>query len=130
MKKADEKLAKEMKRRTDKSDRATVENVLDRRTLTVRLHCQFLTSMFDHSQYCSDQGSACSLHVNCLSLKLCFELLQILHKMLNRDIFQEIYGCISTGKEANVYHAVSSTGKDYAVKIFKTSILQFKDRDR
>lgn len=35
VKKADDKLTKSRKRRTDKSDRATVENVLDRRTRTV-----------------------------------------------------------------------------------------------
>lgn len=54
----------------------------------------------------------------------------ILFKLLNRGIINEINGCISTGKEANVYHATSKEGKDYAVKIFKTSILVFKDRDK
>ncbi|GMH45534.1 hypothetical protein BSKO_13491 [Bryopsis sp. KO-2023] len=88
VKRADDKLTRAMRRRTDKSDRATVENVLDRRTRTV------------------------------------------LYKMINREVFEEIHGCISTGKEANVYHAVTKDGLDLAVKIFKTSILQFKDRDR
>ncbi|KAJ8932353.1 hypothetical protein NQ314_014720 [Rhamnusium bicolor] len=54
----------------------------------------------------------------------------ILFKLLNRNIITEINGCISTGKEANVYHASSKTGQDYAIKIYKTSILIFKDRDR
>lgn len=54
----------------------------------------------------------------------------ILFKLLNRGIINEINGCISTGKEANVYHATSKDGKHYAVKIFKTSILVFKDRDK
>ncbi|CAH2981200.1 unnamed protein product [Chilo suppressalis] len=54
----------------------------------------------------------------------------ILFKLLNRGIVNEINGCISTGKEANVYHATSKDGRDYAVKIFKTSILIFKDRDK
>lgn len=54
----------------------------------------------------------------------------ILFKLLNRGIINEINGCISTGKEANVYHATSKDGRDYAVKIFKTSILVFKDRDK
>ncbi|KAI5645531.1 RIO1 family domain-containing protein [Phthorimaea operculella] len=54
----------------------------------------------------------------------------ILFKLLNRGIINEINGCISTGKEANVYHATSKDGKDYAVKIFKTSILVFKDREK
>uniref|UniRef100_A0A2M4ARQ7 Serine/threonine-protein kinase RIO1 n=1 Tax=Anopheles triannulatus TaxID=58253 RepID=A0A2M4ARQ7_9DIPT len=54
----------------------------------------------------------------------------ILFKLLNRAMITEINGCISTGKEANVYHATSSSGMDYAIKIFKTSILTFKDRDK
>lgn len=38
---------------------------------------------------------------------------------------------MSTGKEANVYHAVSYDGeKEYAIKIYKTSILIFKDREK
>ncbi|ORY98935.1 RIO1 family-domain-containing protein [Syncephalastrum racemosum] len=72
----------------DKSDRATVEQVLDPRTRI------------------------------------------ILFKMLNRGIFYEINGCISTGKEANVYHAVTEDGQHRAIKVYKTSILTFKDRDR
>lgn len=54
----------------------------------------------------------------------------ILFKLINRGIVDEINGCISTGKEANVYHAVCSDGIDKAVKIYKTSILTFKDRDK
>lgn len=57
-------------------------------------------------------------------------LLQVLFKMLNSGVFSEINGCISTGKEANVYHAVTQAGEDLAVKVYKTSILVFKDRDR
>ncbi|XP_034942644.1 serine/threonine-protein kinase RIO1 [Chelonus insularis] len=54
----------------------------------------------------------------------------ILFKLLSRGIIFEINGCISTGKEANVYHAISKTGIEFAIKIYKTSILQFKDRDK
>lgn len=54
----------------------------------------------------------------------------ILFKLLNRGMISEINGCISTGKEANVYHAVNKFGDDYAIKIYKTSILTFKDRDK
>nr|XP_023014701.1 serine/threonine-protein kinase RIO1-like [Leptinotarsa decemlineata] len=54
----------------------------------------------------------------------------ILFKFLNKNIISEINGCISTGKEANVYHAFSNSGEDYAIKIYKTSILVFKDRDK
>uniref|UniRef100_A0A4W6CN28 Serine/threonine-protein kinase RIO1 n=1 Tax=Lates calcarifer TaxID=8187 RepID=A0A4W6CN28_LATCA len=72
----------------DKSDRATVEQVLDPRTR------------------------------------------MILFKMLSRGVISEINGCISTGKEANVYHASTSAGESRAIKIYKTSILLFKDRDK
>lgn len=72
----------------DKSDRATVEQVLDPRTR------------------------------------------MILFKMLSRGVFSEINGCISTGKEANVYHATTAKGENRAIKIYKTSILLFKDRDK
>uniref|UniRef100_A0A673APM3 Serine/threonine-protein kinase RIO1 n=1 Tax=Sphaeramia orbicularis TaxID=375764 RepID=A0A673APM3_9TELE len=72
----------------DKSDRATVEQVLDPRTR------------------------------------------MILFKMLSRGVINEINGCISTGKEANVYHASTSSGESRAIKIYKTSILLFKDRDK
>ncbi|KAJ1551324.1 Serine/threonine-protein kinase RIO1 [Nowakowskiella sp. JEL0078] len=78
----------EKQRNTDKSDRATVEQVLDPRT---RL---------------------------------------ILFKLLNSNAIHTINGCISTGKEANVYHASTSTGEHRAIKVYKTSILVFKDRDR
>ncbi|BGP01762.1 Serine/threonine-protein kinase rio1 [Rhodotorula toruloides] len=54
----------------------------------------------------------------------------ILFKMLGRGLIERIDGCVSTGKEANVYHAVSPEGKHIALKIYKTSILVFKDRDR
>ncbi|KAM4605063.1 serine/threonine-protein kinase RIO1 [Polymixia lowei] len=72
----------------DKSDRATVEQVLDPRTR------------------------------------------MILFKMLSRGVISEINGCISTGKEANVYHASTASGESRAIKIYKTSILLFKDRDK
>ncbi|KAJ2903917.1 Serine/threonine-protein kinase rio1, partial [Coemansia aciculifera] len=54
----------------------------------------------------------------------------ILFKLLNQGVVYEVHGCISTGKEANVYHAVTESGEHRAIKIYKTSILIFKDRDR
>lgn len=64
----------------------------------------------------------------------------ILLQMINRNIVSEVNGCVSTGKEANVYHATSvienETGTEpprtvqRAIKIYKTSILVFKDRDK
>ena len=85
-------------RSADKSDRATREQVLDKRTRMILL------------------------------------------KMLDRNIVSEINGCVSTGKEANVYHAtVIPQDEDSeaavaplqrAIKVYKTSILVFKDRDK
>lgn len=77
-----------LERHKDKSDRATVEQVLDPRTRLV------------------------------------------LFKWLNQGVISEINGCVSTGKEANVYQAAGPNGKALAIKIYKTSILVFKDRDR
>ncbi|KAL8706098.1 MAG: hypothetical protein Q9201_000800 [Fulgogasparrea decipioides] len=64
----------------------------------------------------------------------------ILLQMINRDIVSEVNGCVSTGKEANVYHALSVRQEDgsgaavaplhRAIKVYKTSILVFKDRDK
>ncbi|KAI6130000.1 RIO1-domain-containing protein [Pisolithus thermaeus] len=54
----------------------------------------------------------------------------ILFKMIGRGLIQEVNGCVSTGKEANVYHALTPDSKHLALKIYKTSILVFKDRDR
>lgn len=94
------------KRVRDKSDRSTVQQVLDPRTMV------------------------------------------ILFKMLQRGLLKQVNGVVSTGKEANVYHAstykypvTSETIADgaadeeeegiaLALKIYKTSILVFKDRDR
>lgn len=59
----------------------------------------------------------------------------ILLQLINRNVVSEIHGVISTGKEANVYHAVTMPEDDAqplnrAIKVYKTSILVFKDRDK
>lgn len=54
----------------------------------------------------------------------------ILLKMINKNTIYEINGCISTGKEANVYHAAAEDGANYALKIYKTTILTFKAREK
>ena len=64
----------------------------------------------------------------------------ILLQMINRNVVTEVNGCLSTGKEANVYHALSIPQEDgsevavaplhRAIKVYKTSILVFKDRDK
>jgi RIO kinase 1 len=55
----------------------------------------------------------------------------ILFRLINSDLISEVDGCISTGKEANVYHATrynDDQAERCAIKIYKTSILHFKDR--
>ncbi|KAI0564969.1 serine/threonine-protein kinase RIO1 [Gracilaria domingensis] len=79
----------------------------------------------------------------------------ILFKLLSRNRLRTLEGCVSTGKEANVYFATAASDPNastdssgslppipgllphefspdapVAVKVFKTSILQFKDRER
>lgn len=54
----------------------------------------------------------------------------VINKLTANKTFSNFGGCIATGKEANVYDAYDATNKHYAVKIFKTSILIFKDRER
>jgi len=69
----------------------------------------------------------------------------LLFRLLSTGFLELIDGCLSTGKEANVYYAKAgqksrSAGPalaseaehitEYAIKIYKTSILVFKDRDK
>ena len=65
---------------------------------------------------------------------------RIIEKYKKRGQITEFNGCVATGKEANVYHArgrgvkEEEEGRDpnqeLAIKIYKTSILIFKDRER
>jgi len=61
---------------------------------------------------------------------------RILFQMINSGIVSEINGTISTGKEANVYHGMAASEDDslpdmhVAIKVYKTSILIFKDREK
>lgn len=73
----------------------------------------------------------------------------LLFRLLSSGFLELIDGCLSTGKEANVYYAkagrnrttaamqkgpalpsVAENVSEYAIKIYKTSILVFKDRDK
>ncbi len=64
----------------------------------------------------------------------------VIFKLMKGNYFSAINGCISTGKEANVYYCHNdvlppspqshSAHAQLALKVFKTSILVFKDRDR
>lgn len=61
-----------------------------------------------------------------------------LYKWINNQILEEIHGIISTGKEAVILHAKSDPNysgdlilpKECAIKIFKTTLNEFKQRDR
>lgn len=54
----------------------------------------------------------------------------VLFKMLNQGVFSEINGCISTGKEANVYHASTAEGRHLAVKARRLATLRPAARRR
>ncbi|KAK3368314.1 RIO1 family-domain-containing protein [Podospora didyma] len=59
----------------------------------------------------------------------------ILLQMINRGVVSEIHGAISTGKEANVYGALlhpedGGAPIHRAIKVYKTAILVFKDREK
>lgn len=61
----------------------------------------------------------------------------VLVGLINRGVVGIVEGCVSTGKEANVYHALPSADppaqpdpfpSSLALKIYRTSILTFKSR--
>lgn len=54
----------------------------------------------------------------------------ILLKMINQNVIYQVNGCVSTGKEANVYHALTDDQQHRAIKIYKSTILTFKNRDQ
>jgi RIO kinase 1 len=54
------------------------------------------------------------------------QTLLMLYHLFNRGILDVINGCISTGKEANVYWAVQPDGTDVAIKIFRIATFNFK----
>ncbi|XP_023244343.1 serine/threonine-protein kinase RIO3-like [Centruroides sculpturatus] len=60
----------------------------------------------------------------------------ILYKLVNREYLESISGCISRGKEACVFHAFGGQNSEKvipsecAVKVFKTTLNEFKNRDQ
>ena len=50
--------------------------------------------------------------------------------MIKNGILKEIRGCVATGKEANVLEGLGGSGELLAIKVYRTSILGFKDRER
>lgn len=61
-----------------------------------------------------------------------------LYKLINSQVLEQVNGIISTGKEAVILHADSDPNyagdlvlpKECAIKIFKTTLNEFKQRDR
>lgn len=41
----------------------------------------------------------------------------MLFKMINRHLIAEVNGCVSSGKEANVYHACRADETECAIKV-------------
>ncbi|XP_063829261.1 serine/threonine-protein kinase RIO3 [Ostrinia nubilalis] len=61
----------------------------------------------------------------------------ILYKLVNNGMLENINGAISTGKESVVFHANGDTSypdlvipKECAIKVFKTTLNEFKTRDK
>ncbi|XP_026741521.1 serine/threonine-protein kinase RIO3 [Trichoplusia ni] len=61
----------------------------------------------------------------------------ILFKLINNEVLDDINGIISTGKESVVLHANGNTNnpdltvpKECAIKVFKTTLNEFKTRDK
>lgn len=62
----------------------------------------------------------------------------VLYKLVNNQILEHVNGVISTGKEAVILHADCDSAyegelilpKEVAIKIFKTTLNEFKQRDR
>ncbi|KAH9383402.1 hypothetical protein HPB48_024644 [Haemaphysalis longicornis] len=60
----------------------------------------------------------------------------LLYKLVNREILDEVNGCISTGKESCVFHAAGGKSEEFAVpaecavKVFKTTLNEFKNREQ
>ncbi|MFC2154489.1 serine protein kinase RIO [Candidatus Altiarchaeota archaeon] len=53
-----------------------------------------------------------------------------LYRLTNKRAFQYISGIVSTGKEANVFHAVTEEGEELAIKIYSTLVDDFKRRGK
>lgn len=60
----------------------------------------------------------------------------LLYRLVNQEVLDRVNGIISTGKEAVVLHADGGAGQDgvipkeCAIKIFKTTLNEFKTRDK
>lgn len=58
---------------------------------------------------------------------------RILDKMINAAELDAVHGCVQSGKEAHVYHAIGTDEftmrqREFAIKIFKTTLSEFSNR--
>ena len=52
--------------------------------------------------------------------------LKILYKLANKGVIKAMGGVISTGKEANVFHAIGGEDEELAIKIYRMATSNFK----
>lgn len=55
-----------------------------------------------------------------------FQTSMLIVKMMNTGILSDIGFCVSTGKEANVYHGYGVKKEELAIKIYRTASAEFK----
>jgi RIO kinase 1 len=55
-----------------------------------------------------------------------YQTSMVVFKLINKRVLKEISFVVSTGKEANVYHAYGANNEDLAVKIYRTTTAEFK----
>jgi RIO kinase 1 len=54
----------------------------------------------------------------------------MLLKFINSGVLREVNGVLATGKESRVYHAIGAEGESIAIKVFKTTLNEFRDREK
>uniref|UniRef100_A0A8R1HHB3 Serine/threonine-protein kinase RIO3 n=1 Tax=Caenorhabditis japonica TaxID=281687 RepID=A0A8R1HHB3_CAEJA len=52
----------------------------------------------------------------------------MLLKWINQEVFDSVDGIIATGKESAVLHAAKNQETSYAIKVYKTTLSEFKNR--
>lgn len=58
---------------------------------------------------------------------------RLFEKWQKLELIDSVQGCISAGKEANVYYApkgqLAESDKDFAIKVYKVETMVFRDRE-
>jgi hypothetical protein len=87
-----------------------------RRTLCVSESATRLTERLQSKSVATTEGGTLTLQVMDPRTRM------MLFKMLSRNQISEINGCVSTGKEANVYHANTPEGSHFGVRATQTHL--------